>query len=52
MVYPPGKKAPAKAVAAQLGLGTPVALADATGVPADLTTVAVVLGPEGLPSTT
>lgn len=52
VVYPPGKKAPAKAVASQLGLGAPVALADATGVPADLTTVAVVLGPEGLPSTT
>lgn len=51
VVYPPGKKAPAQAVATKLGLGAPVAAADATGVPSDLATVAIVLGSDGLPST-
>ncbi len=52
VVYPPGKKAKAQTVATKLGLDAPVALADVPQVPQDLTTVAIVLGPEGLPSGT
>jgi hypothetical protein len=52
VVYPPGKEAPANAVAKQLGLGDPVPLAEATGVPTTLSTVALVLGPDELTGTT
>jgi len=49
VVYAPGHKPQAAAVAKRLGLGAPVAIADATGVPSDATTgVAIVLGPNGL----
>jgi LytR cell envelope-related transcriptional attenuator len=49
VVYAPGHKPQAAAVAKKLGLGAPVAIADATGVPSDATTgVAIVLGPNGL----
>jgi hypothetical protein len=52
VVYPPGKKGPATAVATKLGL-TPVKAADAgAAIPPDLQTVAIVLGPDGLPTTT
>jgi LytR cell envelope-related transcriptional attenuator len=49
VVYLPGHRRQAKIVAKKLGLGTPVAIAQATGVPADATKgVAVVLGPDEL----
>ena len=49
VVYAPGHRPQAAAVAKKLGLGAPVAIADATGVPSDATTgVAIVLGPNGL----
>jgi len=51
VVYAPGHKAEAQVVAKKLGLPTPVPLASATGVPSTATIgVAVVLGPDGLPS--
>jgi hypothetical protein len=51
VVYPPGKKGPATAVANKLGLPA-VALADAgPAIPPDLQTVAIVLGPTALPTT-
>lgn len=53
VVYLPGHKAQAKAVSKKLGLGQPVPIAQATGVPADATSgVAVVLGPDQLTATT
>ncbi len=51
VVYAKGHWAEARAVAAKLGLGPPVPIASAPGVPAGATTgVAVVLGPSGLPA--
>jgi len=52
VVYPPGKLAAAKVVAHRLRLGKPVPLAQATaqGVPSTLTSVAIVLGPSGIPT--
>jgi len=53
VVYLPGHEAQAKAVSKKLGLGQPVAIADATGVPTDATSgVAIVLGPDQLTHTT
>ena len=53
VVYLPGHEAQAKAVSKKLGLGQPVAIADATGVPTDATSgVAIVLGPDQLTNTT
>jgi hypothetical protein len=53
VVYLPGHQAQAKAVSKKLGLGQPVAIAQATGVPAAATSgVAVVLGPDQLTTTT
>jgi LytR cell envelope-related transcriptional attenuator len=53
VVYLPGHEAQAKAVSKKLGLGQPVAIADATGVPSDATSgVAIVLGPDQLTNTT
>ena len=53
VVYLPGHQAQAKAVSKKLGLGQPVPIAQATGVPADATSgVAVVLGPDQLTNTT
>ena len=53
VVYLPGHEAQAKAVSKKLGLGQPVPIADATGVPADATSgVAIVLGPDQLTNTT
>ncbi len=50
VVYPPGKKGPATAVGSKLGLPV-VAQADAgDAIPPDLTSVAIVLGPEPLPT--
>jgi hypothetical protein len=52
VVYLPGHKPQAVVVARKLGLGPPVAIADATGVvPASTTGVAIVLGPDLLPTT-
>ncbi len=49
IVYLPGHRKEARVVARKLGLGSPVAIAQATGVPADATRgVAVVLGPDQL----
>jgi hypothetical protein len=49
VVYLPGHRKEAVVVAKKLGLGTPIAIAQATGVPADATKgVAVVLGPDQL----
>ena len=49
VVYLPGHRKEALIVAKKLGLGTPVAIAQATGVPADATKgVAIVLGPDQL----
>jgi hypothetical protein len=53
VVYLPGHQAQAKAVSKKLGLGQPVPIAQATGVPADATSgVAIVLGPDQLTATT
>ncbi|HEX5196347.1 MAG TPA: LytR C-terminal domain-containing protein [Gaiellales bacterium] len=53
VVYLPGHDAQAKAVAKKLGLGQPVPIAQATGVPSDATSgVAIVLGPDQLTNTT
>jgi hypothetical protein len=53
VVYLPGHQAQAKAVSKKLGLGQPLPIAQATGVPADATSgVAVVLGPDQLTNTT
>jgi hypothetical protein len=53
VVYLPGHQAQAKAVSKKLGLGQPVPIAQATGVPADATSgVAVVLGQDQLTATT
>ena len=53
VVYLPGHEAQAKAVSKKLGVGKPVPIAQATGVPADATSgVAVVLGPDQLTNTT
>jgi len=53
VVYLPGHEAQAKAVSKKLGLGQPVAIADASGVPTDATSgVAIVLGPDQLTNTT
>jgi len=53
VVYLPGHQDQAKAVSKKLGLGQPVPIAQATGVPAGATSgVAVVLGPDELTSTT
>ena len=50
VVFAPGFRAQAKAVAKKLGLGNPVPIASAPGVPQDATAgVAIVLGPDGLP---
>jgi hypothetical protein len=50
VIYAPGHKAEAQVVATKLGLGPPVAIAEAPGVPSTATTgVAIVLGPDGLP---
>jgi LytR cell envelope-related transcriptional attenuator len=49
IVYLPGHRKEARVVAKKLGLGTPVAIAQATGVAADATKgVALVLGPDEL----
>ena len=53
VVYLPGHESQAKAVSKKLGLGQPVPIAQATGVPADATTgVAIVLGSDQLTNTT
>ena len=53
VVYLPGHQAQAKAVSKKLGLGQPVPIAQATGVPTDATSgVAVVLGSDQLTNTT
>ena len=53
VVYLPGHQSQAKAVSKKLGLGPPIPIAQATGVPADATTgVAVVLGSDQLTNTT
>jgi hypothetical protein len=53
VVYLPGHEAQAKAVSKKLGVGQPVPIAQATGVPADATSgVAIVLGPDQLTNTT
>jgi hypothetical protein len=53
VVYLPGHRSQAKAVSKKLGLGQPVPIAQATGVPTDATTgVAVVLGSDQLTNTT
>ena len=53
VVYLPGHQSQAKAVSKKLGLGQPVPIAQATGVPTDATTgVAVVLGSDQLTNTT
>ena len=53
VVYLPGYQDQAKAVSKRLGLGQPVPIAQATGVPTGATSgVAVVLGPDELTSTT
>jgi hypothetical protein len=51
VVYAKGHWAQARAVAAKLGLGPPIPIASASGIPPGATTgVAIVLGPSGLPS--
>jgi hypothetical protein len=53
VVYAPGHEAQAKVVSKKLGLGQPVPIAQATGVPTDATSgVAIVLGPDQLTNTT
>lgn len=53
VVYLPGHEVQAKAVSKRLGLGQPVPIASATGVPTDATSgVAIVLGPDQLTNTT
>jgi hypothetical protein len=52
VVYLPGHEAQAKAVSKKLGVGQPVPIAQATGVPADATSgVAIVLGSDQLTNT-
>jgi hypothetical protein len=52
VVYLPGHEAQAKAVSKKLGLGQPVPIAQATGVPSDATSgVAIVLGSDQLTNT-
>jgi hypothetical protein len=52
VVYLPGHEAQAKAVSKKLGVGKPVPIAQATGVPADATSgVAIVLGSDQLTNT-
>jgi hypothetical protein len=50
VAYPPGKLAAARAVAQRFHLGKPVPVAEAAGVPTSLSTVAIVLGPQGIPT--
>jgi hypothetical protein len=51
IVYLPGHKAEAVAVSHKLGLGAPIKIGDATGVvPSSTTGVAIVLGPDLLPT--
>jgi LytR cell envelope-related transcriptional attenuator len=50
VTYPVGKLSAAKVVAQRLHLSTPVPLAQAAGVNPGLRNVAIVLGPNGLPS--
>ncbi|HSS54442.1 MAG TPA: LytR C-terminal domain-containing protein [Gaiellales bacterium] len=53
VVYLPGHEAQAKAVSKKLGLGQPVPIAQATGVPSNATSgVAIVLGSDQLTNTT
>jgi hypothetical protein len=53
VVYAPGHEAQAKVVSKKLGLGQPVPIAQATGVPTDATSgVAIVLGSDQLTNTT
>lgn len=53
VVYLPGHEAQAKAVSKKLGLGRPVPIAQATGVPSNATSgVAIVLGSDQLTNTT
>jgi hypothetical protein len=53
VVYLPGHEAQAKAVSKKLGLGQPVPIAPATGVPSNATSgVAIVLGSDQLTNTT
>jgi hypothetical protein len=51
IAYPPGGHAKAKVVGKRLHIKLIVPLSQATGVPSTTTTVAIVLGPNGLPST-
>jgi hypothetical protein len=51
VVYPPHKKYQAEAVATKLGLPAPVPASTVSGVPTDLSTVAIVLGPDNLTGT-
>ena len=50
VAYPVGKLAAATAVAKRFHLGKPVPVSQAAGVPTDLATVAIVLGPNGIPT--
>jgi hypothetical protein len=50
IAYPPGDHAQAKVVGKRLHITKIVPLSQAPGVPSTTTTVAVVLGPDGLPS--
>lgn len=50
VAYPVGKLAAAKAVAKRFHLGKPIPVSQAAGVPTNLATVAIVLGPSGLPT--
>jgi hypothetical protein len=52
IAYPPGDHAKATVVGKRLHIRLIVPLSQASGVPSTTTTVAVVLGPQGLPSTT
>jgi hypothetical protein len=53
VVYPPGKKVPAQTVAGKLGLtAVPESSISGFATTPPLTTVAIVLGPDGLPSAT
>jgi hypothetical protein len=51
IAYPPGDHAKAKVVGKKLHISLIVPLSQASGVPSSTTTVAIVLGPNGLPST-
>jgi hypothetical protein len=50
IAYPPGGHAKAKVVGKRLHINLIVPLSQATGVPSTTSTVAIVLGPNGLPS--